>query len=413
MNLEHDILRFALDYAIPETFRWVWAFAPIWIPFILIEETWETWVAYRRVRWMRKQKKVVLEIKLPQETFKSPAAMELVLNALLQTGGEGTPVDRYWDGKARPWCSLELCSIDGEIRFFIWCFGSQKDFIMANIYASYPDVAIHEVEDYTTKVALNIEKYDLYTAEYAFVKPDAYPIKTYIDYGLSDDPDEELKVDPLAALLEVMASIKKEDQVWFQFIVRAHAAEKTIFNKKKPDTWIESAKKEVEKLLGETVEEKDGKKIVHAERLTEGKKEAIKAIERSVGKYAFDVGIRGINVVPKGNSLAVGIIKGSFRPFGSNNLNGLAPKAAEFEYPWQDKKGKKVAHWKKVLFDCYCARSYFHSPYPGTDIPKNPFVVMNTEELATFYHFPGSTVKTPGLKRIPSKRADAPANLPI
>jgi hypothetical protein len=414
VNIVNELWSFALNVAFPESFRWLVAFAPLWIPFILIEETWGTWVAFRRVRWMRGQKKVVLEIKLPQETFKSPAAMELVLNSLIQTGGEGTPIERYWDGKARPWCSLELCAIDGEIRFFIWCFNGQKDFIMANIYASYPDVAVYEVEDYTTKVAHNIENYDLYCSEYGFVKPDAYPIKTYVDYGLSDDPDEELKVDPLAALIEVMGSIKKEDQIWFQFVTRAHAAEKTIFNNKKPDTWITSAKEEVEKLLGETVEEKDGKKIVHAERLTEGKKEAIKAIERSIGKYGLDVGVRGINVIPKGRGgLSVGIIKGSFRPFGSNNLNGLAPKAAEFPYPWQDKSGKKLAHWKKVLFDMYCARSYFHPPYPGTDIPHNPPVVMNTEELATFYHFPGSTVKTPALKRIPSKRADAPANLPI
>ncbi|HVU06231.1 MAG TPA: hypothetical protein VHE10_00305 [Candidatus Paceibacterota bacterium] len=414
MTIYQSLLDFTLQTALPETFRWVAYFAVFWVPALLIEYAWNVWVAYVRLAWVLKQKKTVLEIKLPQETYKSPAAMELVLNSLIQTGGEGTVIERYWEGKARPWCSLELCSIDGEIRFFIWCFDGQKNFLVANIYASYPDVAIHEVEDYTEKVALNLDKYDIYCCEYKATKPDPYPIKTYVDYGLSDDPKEEFKVDPLAALIEVMASIKKEDQVWFQFIARAHVAEKNHFNKRQPDPWIVAAKEEIAKIAKDVTEEKDGKKVVHMERLTESQKEAVKAIERSIGKYGLDVGVRGINVIPKGRGgLSVGIIKGSFRPFGSNNLNGLMPMAAEFPYPWQDKDGKKLAEWKKGIFDMYCARSFFHPPYTGAEFPKQKPMILNTEELATLYHFPGSAVKTPGLHRIPSKRADAPHNLPV
>ena len=410
-----DLTRFILDVGLPETFRWVVFFAVIWVPIIMIEYTWGIWVAYVRTAWILSQKKAVLEVKLPQETFKSPAAMELVLNALIQTGGEGTVIERYWEGKARPWASLELCSINGEVRFFIWCFDNQKNFLMANIYASYPDVAIHEVEDYTDEVARNFDKYDIYTCEYKATKPDPYPIKTYIDYGLSDDPDEEFKVDPLASLIEVLGSIKKEDQIWFQFIARAHTAEKNHFNLRQEDPWIEAAKEEIEKIAKDVTEVKeDGTKVVHMERLSDAKKEQVKAIERSIGKYGLDVGVRGINIIPKGRGgFSVGIIKGSFRPFGSNNLNGLMPMAAEFNYPWQDRSGKKLAAWRKGMFDMYRARSYFHPPYTGVDWPTQPIMILNTEELATLYHFPGSAVKTPALHRIPSKRADAPTNLPV
>ncbi|MBI5133851.1 MAG: hypothetical protein HZA81_00455 [Candidatus Taylorbacteria bacterium] len=413
-NLLTGFSAFTLNVVLPETFRWIVYTAVIWVPIVILEYAWTVWVRYTRTDWIMRQKKAVLEVKLPAETFKSPAAMELVLNALIQTGGEGTPIERYWDGKARPWCSLELCSIDGEIRFFIWCFESQKNFLMANIYGSYPDVAIHEVEDYTEKVAKNMDKYDIYAAEYRFIKPDPYPIKTYVDYGLSDDPDEELKVDPLASLIEVMGSVKKEDQIWFQFIARAHTAEKNHFNKRQEDPWVEAAKAEIKKIAKGVMEKKeDGTETFHMERLTPGQKESIEVIERSIGKYGLDVGIRGINVIPKGRGgFSVGIIKGSFRPFGANNFNSIAPAAAEFEYPWQDKSGKKLAYWKSKLFEYYRARSYFHPPYTFTDIPRRPIMILNTEELATLYHFPGSAVKTPGLKRIPSKRADAPFNLP-
>jgi len=399
---------------------------------VLTPVAWDLWTRYTRVSWILSQKKVLLEIKLPIETFKSPAAMELVLNSLIQTGGEGTPVDRYWYGKARPWCSLELVSIGGDVRFYLWAFESQKNFLMASIYAQYPDIAMHEVEDYTLEVVRNPDKYDFFTSEYKFIKPDAYPIKTYVDYGLSDDPDEEFKVDPLTPLIELLGSIKKEDQIWYQFIARAHVQEKTPWNSKHPDKWVDDAKAEIKKIIDETaVENKDGIKVPNLTKLTEGNKEIIKALERSISKFGLDVGIRSINVIPKGRGgLSVGILKGGFRQFGSNNLNGIAPSAAEFDYDWQDRSGKIVRHWQLNMLKYYHERSYFHPPYYAPEklgalvkIPilshffphteKQKAMILNTEELATLYHFPGSTVRTPNLKRIPSKRAEAPSNLPI
>jgi hypothetical protein len=39
--------------------------------------------------------------------------------------------------------------------------------------------------------------------------------------------------------------------------------------------------------------------------------------------------------------------------------------------------------------------------------------VLNTEELATLWHFPGQILKVPTLERIESKEASPPTNLPI
>ena len=38
--------------------------------------------------------------------------------------------------------------------------------------------------------------------------------------------------------------------------------------------------------------------------------------------------------------------------------------------------------------------------------------VLNTEELATMWHFPGQILKVPTLERIESKEASPPPNLP-
>jgi len=427
----------------PQTIAWLWFLAPIWVPLIAAELAWHMWVRYVRYAFHSSIKSIILEVKLPQETIKSPAAMEVVLNAFIQTGGEGTSVDRYWKGKTRPWSSLELVVIDGEVHFYIWCFEGQKNTIMANIYAQYPDVAVYEVEDYTKEVSQNRGKYDIWACQYEFTKPDSYPIKTYVDYGLSDDPDEEFKVDPLASLIETLGTVAKEDQIWFQFIVRAHKAEVGLFGWKFEDKWKKSAEEEIEKVIEsastERIEVTESGKIkktmtpVTAKMTTE-KKDVIDALSRSIAKFPLDVGVRCIQAYPRGEAghIRRDVIKSAFRQFGSNNLNNIKPNDQDYSYWRQDPAyyfkplrrfmTPRNQRLGEQLFRCYCLRSYFFYPYNhgphapwlpwGVKYHHLPIMVMNTEELATLYHFPGSTAKAPALHRIPSKRADAPTNLP-
>jgi hypothetical protein len=408
-----SIARFALDIAIPETFRWLVFFSVLWVPLVIFEYAWGSWVRYVRYAWIRKQEKVLLEVKLPAETIKSPLAMELVLLGLYQTGGEGTPINRYWEGKVRPWFSLEIVSLGGEIHFYIWTLKSQRAVVEANIYAQYPGVEIHDAKDYTEDIFFDPAKYELAGCRFEATGPDPLPIKTYVDYGLDRDPKEEFKIDPMAPLIEFMGTLKAGHQAWVQIVVRAHTQEKTPTNDKYPDRWKDEAKELVEKINAENakeVEDKDGKTKVDFGKLTQGQKDRITAIERSVTKFAFDAGIRLLYIAPKdifdrGNG---GGLMGSFKQFNAPNLNGFKPaEGTGFDYKWQDWSGKKLLHRKIGLFKAYANRGFFHYPF------SRKWTVLNTEELATLYHFPGSAVKTPTLKRIPSKRADAPSNLPI
>ena len=59
------------------------------------------------------------------------------------------------------------------------------------------------------------------------------------------------------------------------------------------------------------------------------------------------------------------------------------------------------------MFDAYVNRSAFYKPH------KRKTFILNTEELATVYHFPGSVVRTPALGRIESKKGEPSAGLPI
>ncbi len=95
--------------------------------------------------------------------------------------------------------------------------------------------------------------------------------------------------------------------------------------------------------------------------------------------------------------------------YNSEVLNGFRPNnTTDVDFPWQDLSGKKVPRLKAEMFKAYCARGYFHVPFKSESRP----LILNTEELATLYHFP-SGIETPGFTTIASRKAEPPANLPI
>lgn len=395
---------------------WVIMLAPIWGPIVLGFVAWDLWVRYKRASFFfHKNKYIVLEIKLPRETLKTPLAMELFLNSLHQTSGEANWYAKYIEGKTRAWFSLELVSIEGQVRFFIWTRSNWKNLIESGLYAQYPEIEIYEVPDYTRSVHFDPKEMTLWASDFDFSKPDPYPIKTYIDYNLDKETEEEFKVDPMAPMIEFLGSLGKNQQVWIQFIIRAHRDEY-----RKPghwfagtDPWKDAAKKEIEKIRAEATSkyvDENGKEKPGFPNPTKGQTELIAALERSISKYGFDVGIRGMYIAKKDsfNGMNIPGLIGCFKQFGSEQWNSFKPKRwlNGFDYPWMDFRDMRQNWLRGLALDAYKRRSYFFEPY------KTKWNILNTEELATMYHFPGSTVKTPTLTRVMSKKSEAPANLP-
>jgi hypothetical protein len=403
------------------------AVSPIILVVCLFLIFWNVWIQYVRAEFFYKEKTLLLEILLPKETVKSPAAMELFLTALHQTGGEAGVYDVYWLGKTRAWYSLELVSIEGQVHFYIWTRANQKNFIESSLYAQFPGIEVHEVDDYAKTVHFDPAKMGMWGCEFKFAKSDAYPIKTYVDYGLDKDPKEEYKVDPLAPMLEYLGSIGPNQQVWIQFIVRAHKDDqkKAGHLLKTFDLWKEEAEAEVHKILGRNPktrmsEGNDDDDTGGMVRLSPGETDIVKAIERGVSKLAFDVGIRGIYMATdKANFVGTNIpgMFGSFKQFNTENLNGFKLKigvwSTAFGDPWLDFRKIRENRMLNVLLETYKRRMYFYPPYWYVHSKNGKPLVMNTEELATVFHFPGQVAATPTLARIPSKKSQAPANLPI
>ncbi len=383
---------------------------PIVIVIGLAVFSWRSWKRYIVLDFISKMSWVVLEIKLPKETFKSPQAMEVVLGAFHQTPGINF-YEKYYLGKVRPWSSLEIVSINGSVHFFIRVLKSMRVTVESHIYSQYPTAEIHEVLDYVYGAPYleKDSKWQLFGSELKLTKEDAYPIKTYVDFGLDKDPKEEFKVDPITATLEFMGSVGQGEQVWFQ--INIIAAEKRF---KKAGTWFayqdwrDDSKELLNKLLKRD-KLKESVVLSNEILLSPGERNVVEAIERQVSKLGFDCGIRMIYLAlaDKFNPSNIGGLMSSVRQYNSLNLNGFKPTRVTSFDPWEDPFGTKIIKFKEWLFESYCKRGWFYPPHD-----RLPFV-LNTEELATIYHFPGAVAATPTFGRSESKRGEAPVNLPI
>lgn len=405
----------------PNVIQYIIVFSPILLAVILTLFFWPLWVKYVRAKFFLSLKYTVLEIRLPKDTFKSPLAMEVFLQSLHNTA-DGSTYAKYWKGEVRPWYSLEIASIEGRVKFYIWTEDRRKAGVMTALYSQFPGIEVHETGDYTQSVHYDKTTMSIWAGEFILTKPDPYPIKTYVDYGLDKDPKEEFKVDPLVPLIEFLGNVGPNQQIWFQFMVRAHKDEQRKLGHwfKKTDAWKDEATELVNKILIRDPKTKvtgvkeDETQLLKKPTISKGEQDIIEAIERSITKQPFDVGIRAIYIGNKESFdkvSGIGGIVGNMKHFSSESLNGFKPNKeiwhSRLGDPWLDYKNIRQNKFSNESLATFKRRSFFYAPREGKAM------VLNTEELATIYHFPGSVAATPTLDRIPSKKFEAPSNLPI
>lgn len=400
--------------------RYMLILLPLFLPFVMFFEFYEQWMRYIYKKFAVAQGSVTLEIRIPQEVFKTPEAMELVLMQLYQVAGPDNLVQAFIDGKSPPSYALELVSREGAVHFYINTPRVKfKNMIETHLYAQYPGIEVRELDiDYTAEVPSNLEGWGLFGFHFGKSKPIAPPMRTYVDYGHLKTPKEEEKIDPLSSMLEVLGSLGSGEQMWIQFIITANR--KTSF---KTGTILETpdCKKETKKLVdaildGGEGKDKEGKTIKlkkNTQELSDDEKDTYNAILRNVGKYAFNTTIRGMYLA-KGSSFngqKIALLAAILRSYDAPGRGVSFPPAkfkTDVDWPWwQNIGGKTVAGMKLKLLKLYKLRAV--DPFSDNDTDT----VLTTEELATFWHIPGATITTPTLGRIESTRREAPSNLPI
>ncbi len=374
---------------------WVLRLWFLWVPALLAVIFWNTWLNQRQLGFLKTFSWVLLEIRVPRDIGKSPKAMEAVLSSLYNSSS-GSWWKRVWEGFLPPWYSLEIASINGSVRFYIRAQKSYRNFVESQIYAQYPDAEITEVDDYAYASDFdNLNDWNVWAGEVNLSKADAYPIKTYVDFGLHETSvKEEQKVNPLVSFLELLGSLNDGEQIWFQILIKGAGSR-----------WVDDGKKLVDELMGRDKPPKEGQP--QHKNLSKGEQEVVGAIEKNIAKTGFDTGIRVLYVARKDifNPVNIASVVGLMNQYNTQNLNGFKVKGAVsggFFF-----KEKREMAKKKSAIDAFRRRSYFFIPHK-----RKPFV-FNTEELATIYHFPGRVAETPTFGRIESKKSEPPATLPI
>lgn len=388
---------------------------------------------------------VVLEVVPPREVLRSPKAMELFLtNALYHKSRKGG-LEEYWQGAVWFWYSLEIVSIEGQVHFYIRVPTRIRPLVETQMYAQYPQAQVREVEDYTLAVdgiyddkEKGTSKYNMWGCEFKLDKPDGYPIKTYVDFGLDKDPKEEFKVDPISPVIEFFSSIGKGEQLWLQFVVRhSRKKYKTKGTHFKTHDWViesqEEMKRELEPYTG-WKERPDGtiQKEIRAPSFMDN---VVKGMSNKMMKVGFDVGVRTCYVAERQifnhnvrKSLRLifrqyaNPLLNSFERFNSTQPDAFAGNLFQSFFLASKATVRRLSD--RMLHE-YREREFFYPPlrhkihFPW---PISPFIfpnyfhhktcLLNAEELATLWHFPGQILKVPTLERIESKEAAPPTNLP-
>lgn len=411
--------------------------AIIWGPLFLGWLSFFLWHHFVSERFISGIEWVLLEIHIPREMQKTPLAMELfITNALYHMSDKGA-WELYWQGAVHFWYSLEIVSIDGHVHFFIRVPSRIKKLVETQLYAQYPQVRVEEVPDYTLTIPRYHHKgnWYLWGCEYKLKEHDALPIKTYKDYGL-DKPGtkEEDKIDPLSSTLEFMGAVERGEQVWMQIICRqsekkfkGHGLHKLNFYEAANEYLMEVVAPYSRR---QKQDDASGDFAIDA-RVPEFLKSTVTDIKDKMAKLPFDVGIRVIilgdkRIVPLetfNNTRRASRLL--FRQFSDPDTNELVRfNSTQYDETWADPLGHLLEVRKSRHLTYYKMRTLFYPPilmsfnYPkpiSYFFPSNnpEYFVLSTAELATIYHFPGLVSETPSFKRIETKTAKPPANLPI
>jgi hypothetical protein len=150
---------------------------------------------------------------------------------------------------------------------------------------------------------------------------------------------------------------------------------------------------------------------------TDIEKLVITAVERSMGKVSYEVRLRTIYLAPKdkfNKALRIPEIVGAFRNFDDVNLNGIKP---DIGHSWTDPAYKlseslerpytkiKQLTRKRHLLHYFMLRSSWKG------VGKT---IMNTEELASIFHFPTTPLtRVSQLERVAAVKSAPPIDLPI
>jgi hypothetical protein len=305
-----------------------------------------------------------LQIKLPKENEIEIQAAEQMFSGLV--GIQKGFLSSVFSGKHR--ISFEIVSKVEGIGFYVVTPDNLVNLVEKQINGAYPEAEIdivdpNEVWDrgaYTSVLELKL------------AGPPYYPIKSYEDMG----------TDTLNAVTSAMSKLTDDEALAIQFIVSPAGK-----------SWRQQGQRFISNIRAAQNNPEKPAKVDPT---------FLEGVEKKVGKSGFDVTLRVISLAEDktiANSHLQNVVS-SFEQFTDVNYNRF--------------KKRKFKSSRNITDDfIYRRLSAVNIHIPLFDIPiyRNTSL-LNIEELATIFHFPGKEVQTPNIVWLESRKAAAPVNVP-
>jgi hypothetical protein len=299
---------------------------------------------------------VLLQVAVTRNNEVKIDAMEQLFASLysIKKGG--------WKQKfsVQPAVSFEIVGKLEDIRFYVWTPKEYKDLIEKQIHGAFPDAEVLEVDE------LNLfkEKGKVAYKSFQLSRNIFYPIKTFKD----------LATDPLASITSAMAKMGADETAAVQILISPADSK-----------W----QKEGRKFISDT--KKDESDPEKAKFTTSAK--VLEAVEGKIGKPGFETSIRiVVSAADKDTAKRhLDNISSSFEQFSGEN-NGLK---------------KRKIRIKGTFVD-----DFLYRYQPMFNVFGNNVSILNSEELATIFHFPNKQITTPHIHWLNAKTAPAPSEIP-
>ncbi|MBI4059184.1 TraM recognition domain-containing protein [Candidatus Microgenomates bacterium] len=299
---------------------------------------------------------VLLQVAVPRDNEIKIDAAEQMFAALtsIKKGGFRQKF------KSQDTISFEIVARQEDIRFYVWTPKRLMDLIEKQIHGAYPDAEVIEVEDQNIFAAGGKVAYgalQLRGLPY-------YPLKTY----------KELATDPLSLLTTALAKMGPNEAAAVQILISPAEMD-----------WRGSGRSFIS---GTKKSEADPQKASYK---VDAK--SLEAIENKVGKPGFETSIRIVATAPEMETAKMNLanIRSAFEQFSGEN-NGF--------------KGRKIRNKGSFVTD------FLYRYQPMFHVFGNHPSILNSEELATIFHWPNKQITTPHIYWIYSRRAPAPAQIP-
>jgi len=152
-----------------------------------------------------------------------------------------------------------------------------------------------------------------------------------------------------------------------------------------------------------------------------GEENTLKAIERKMGKVAFDGMLRFLYIDRKDEFTMdnVHAAFGALRQFYTFDMNFFTPNMGTltlhkktFKIPIRPIRKVLLRRRRALLYQAYRERAMPSVPRRSFGLNLKSFT-FSPEEIASIFHPPGSVVRAPKLQPLESRKSEPPVNLPV